>query len=70
MSGLRFKPGDRVRINVTVGDLYNKTGTVIGLGSNQCFVQSQCYPTFNYKIKLDEGKEISIHERFLNLGNG
>ena len=62
----RFKIGDRVKVNITKGKIYNKCGVIAGYGKMQQFFGGQCYSMPNWKIKLDCGECICINERYLN----
>ena len=62
----RFKIGDRVRINITIGRIYDKSGTITGYAQMQYSVPGQCYSMPRWKVQLDDGECISIHEKYLN----
>ena len=62
----RFKVGDRVRVNATVGQIYDKAGTITGNAQMQRTIPGECYITLRYKVRLDDGKEIDLHEKYLN----
>ena len=62
----RFKIGDRVRVNVTIGSIYDKAGIIVGLASMQTFDEGQCYLTPNWKVRLDNDHCIALSERYLN----
>lgn len=62
----RFKIGDRVRVSITIGRIYNKTGIITGYAQMQYSVPGQCYSTPSWKVRLSDGEEISISETYLN----
>lgn len=62
----RFKIGDRVRVIITIGSIYDKAGTITGYAQMQYSVPGQCYSTPSWKVRLDDGETISINERYLN----
>lgn len=62
----RFKIGDRVRVCITIGRIYDKAGTITGYEQMQYAVTGQCYETPCWKVRLDDGEEISLHEKYLN----
>lgn len=62
----RFRIGDRVKVNVTVGSIYDKCGTIIGYAQTQYFVSGQCYPAPRWRVLLDNDECISIDEKYLN----
>lgn len=64
----RFKIGDRVRVNVTIGEIYDETGTIVGYGQMQMQVYGQCYSMPSWKIQLDNGECITLNEKYLNPG--
>ena len=61
----RFRLGDRVRVIVTIGNIYDKAGTITGYAQMQCSAAGQVYTMPNWKVKLDNGECISISERYL-----
>lgn len=63
----RYKIGDRVRVNITIGSIYDKTGTITGYAQAQYSARGQIFNTPNWKVILDDGECISINERHLNL---
>lgn len=63
----RFKIGDRVNVNITIGDIYGKIGEIVGYASLQLGdPYGVCYSTPRWKVKLDNGKTISLSEKYLN----
>lgn len=66
----KFKIGDRVRVSITIGRIYNKTGTITGYAQMQYSVVGQCYSMPSWKVYLDDGETISISERYLNPDKG
>lgn len=66
----RFTIGSRVRINVTIGSIYNKTGTIVGYAQIQNASSGECYTTPVWRILLDGGRCISISEKYLNPDRG
>lgn len=62
----RFKIGDRVKVNITIGEIYDKTGIITGYAQMQYERIGQCYSMPNWKVQLDNGECISINERYLN----
>lgn len=66
----RFKIGDRVRVNITIGSIYDKAGTITGYAQIQYSIAGQCYSMPNWKVRLDDGESISINERYLNPDRG
>lgn len=64
----RFKIGDRVRVCITIGRIYDKAGTITGYAQMQYSVPGQCYSMSSWKVRLDNGEVISINERHLSPG--
>ena len=62
----RFKIGDRVRINITIGGIYDKAGTIADYAQKQYYVSGQLSSMPNWKVRLDDGEIISINEMYLN----
>jgi len=62
----RFKIGDKVRVNITIGSIYDKVGTITGYAQIQYGVVGQCYSMPSWKVRLDNGESISINERYLS----
>lgn len=61
----RFQIGDRVKVNVTIGEIYDKTGTIVGYGQVQLERLGQIYSMPSWKIQLDNGTCISLSEMYL-----
>ena len=61
----RFKVGDRVRVNITIGSIYDKAGIITGRAQMQYNVPGQCYTAPIWKVRLDCGESISIKEAYL-----
>ena len=62
----RFKIGDRVKVNATIGAIYDKVGTIVSHGQVQMWSSGQCYSMPSWKIQLDNGDCISLNEKYLN----
>lgn len=62
----RFNIGDRVECNLTSGELCNVKGVIVGYAQIQYWVPGQIYDVPSWKIKTDDGKIVSLNERFLN----
>ena len=62
----RFKIGDRVRVCITIGSIYDKVGTITGYAQTQYDVPGQLYSVPSWKVLLDDGETIGINERYLN----
>lgn len=62
----RFEIGDRVRINITIGSIYNKVGTITGYAQMHICCPGECYPTPRWRVELDTGDCISVSENCLN----
>lgn len=62
----RFKIGDRVKANITIGGIYDKTGEIIGYASIQTgSFFGEYYSTPRWKVKLEDGEVISLSEKYL-----
>lgn len=62
----RFRIGDRIKVNVTIGSIYDKAGTITGYAQAQHVTAGQLYSSPNWSVQLDDGEVISINERYLN----
>lgn len=62
----RFKTGDRVRVNITIGSIYDRCGTIIDHVQSPYFIYGQIYSTPSWKVQFDNGECITINERYLN----
>ena len=62
----RFNIGDRVRVNITIGSIYDKTGIITGYAQAQYGTAGQLYNVPSWKVQLDEGECISLSEKYLN----
>ncbi len=62
----KYKIGDRIKINITIGHIYDQGGIITGYAQMQYECAGQCYTVPNWKVQLDNGECISINERYLN----
>ena len=61
----RFKIGDRVKVNITIGSVFDKSGTITDYAQMQYEAPGQCYSVPSWKVQLDNGECISISEKYL-----
>lgn len=62
----KFNIGDRVRVNITIGSIYDKSGTITSYAQVQYESIGQCYTVPRWRVQLDDGESICIRERYLN----